>query len=262
MTAGPRLGMLWPVIRPLLFGLLALALCAPAGGCSGGTETGNPPFQAELSYTAYSSAPSLIAVRERGSQAVVDNAWLDLDTVALIRAGSCALAEPAERPVPALGIGDHASGQQHSTRFTLAAGEYCALELPFVLARHDELQSDAPLDLEQHSIMLAGTLADGTPFSLLSAVTPRVRLVADAGSFEITEKDAQTLIAFDVAQWLAALNWDKAVRVDGTIRISANDNPTLLAQFEANLASGIALYRDADGDGQLDELPVRLAHGE
>lgn len=262
MTAAPRLGMLWPVTRPLLLGFLALALCAPAGGCSGGTETGNPPFQAELSYTAYSSAPSLIAVRERASQAVVDSAWLDLDTVALLPAGSCALAQPAQRPVPALGIGDHASGQQHATRFTLAAGEYCALELPFVLARHDELQSDAPADLERHSIMLAGTLADGTPFTLLSAATPRVRLAADAGSFEITEKDPQTLIAFDVAQWLATLNWDEAVRVDGAIRISANDNPALLAQFERNLAGGVALYRDADGDGQLDESPVRLAHGE
>ena len=262
MTRRAWLGMLGPVKRPPIFALLAIALSVPAGGCTGGTETGNPPFQAELSYTAYSSAPSLVAVREPASQVVVDSAWLDLDTVALVGAGNCGRAEPAQGSVPALGIGDHASGEQHATRFTLAGGEYCALDLPFVLARPAELQRGAPADLERHSIMLAGTLADGTPFALLSAATPRVHLAADADSFEITEKGAQNLIAFDVAQWLADMNWAEALRVDGAIRISPEDNPALLAQFESNLARGIALYRDADGDGKLDEMPVRLAHGE
>jgi len=28
-----------------------------------------------------------------------------------------------------------------------------------------------------------------------------------------------------------------------------------------DLARGIALYRDDNGDGKLDELPVQLAHG-
>ena len=262
MTQAPRLGMLGPVVRPAFFGFLATALCALTSGCSSGTETGNPSFQAELSYTAYSSAPSVIGVREPGSRAVVDSAWLDLDTVALIGANSCAQADPTALSVPALGIGDHASGRHNATLFTLAAGQYCALDLPFVLAPPAELQNGVPAELERHSIMLAGALADGTRYTLLSATTPRVRLSADSGSFEISANSAQTLIAFDVAQWLANLDWTGATRIDGAIRISADDNPALLAQFESNLARGIELYRDADGDGKLDDAPVRLAHGQ
>jgi hypothetical protein len=164
--------------------------------------------------------------------------------------------------VPALGIGDHASGQHNATRFAAHRGEYCALDLPLVLAPHDQIQSGVPQDLERHSIMLAGSLSDGTPFTLLSAATPTVRLKADAGSFEISRNHAETLITFDVATWLADLDWASATRVGGAIAISTQDNAALLARFESNLARGIALYRDADGDGKLDDDRVRLAHGE
>ena len=262
MTRGPRLGMLGPVIRLGQRALLTVTLSALAGGCVGGTETGNPPFQAELSYTAYSSAPLLIGVREQGSRAVVESAWLDLGAVALLGAGSCTQPESSTLSVPALGIGDHAAGQHNATRFELTAGEYCALELPFLLASPSAIQNDVPADLDRHSIMLAGELADGTRFTLLSAATPRVRLRADAGSFDINRNQAQTLIAFDVAQWLTGLDWAGATRAEGAIHISADDNPALLAQFESNLARGIALYRDADGDGKIDDVPLRLAHGE
>lgn len=262
MTRKPRLGMLDPVIRLGLRAISLLALSALVSSCIGGTETGNPPFQAELSYTAYSSAPSLIGVREPGGQAVVESAWLDLGTVMLLGAGNCSRPESSALSLPALGIGDHASGQHNATRFELTAGEYCALDLAFELASPSAIQSDVPADLERHSIMLAGELADGTPFTLLSAATPRVRLSADARNFAITEKQPQTLIAFDVAQWLTNLDWAEATRVDGAIRISADDNPALLAQFESNLGRGIALYRDADGNGKLDDPPLRLAHSE
>jgi len=262
VTRARRLGMLRVVLAGQFRGLLALVLCSLSSSCSGGTETGNPPFRAELSYTAYSSTPQLIGVRDPGSKAVVDSAWLDLDTVALVGAGRCGQADPEVLSVPALGVGDHASGQHNATRFTLAAGEYCALDLPFVLAAEDQIQGGVPADLARHSIMLAGSLADGTPFSLLSAATPTVRLAADAGGFEITAEQAQTLITFDVAVWLADLNWAEATRVGGAISISAADNSALLAQFESNLARGVALYRDADGDGKLDANALRLAHGE
>jgi hypothetical protein len=262
VTSGRGLGMLRLVVRSVLRGFFACALGSLVSSCSGGTETGNPTFQAELSYTAYSSAPLLIGLRELGSRAVVDNAWLDLDRVQLLGAGSCADANPPAASAPALGIGDHAAGQHNATRFALSEGEYCALNLPFVLASQDQIQDGVPDDLARHSIMLAGALADGTPFTLLSAKTATVRLLADAGSFEINAEQPQTLIAFDVAAWLADLDWSAAVRVDGTIRISANDNPALLAQFERQLSRGVALFRDADGDGKLDANAMRLATGE
>jgi len=262
VTRRPGLGMLRIVVLRVLQASAALMLCLLAGGCSSGTETGNPPFQAELSYRAISSAAVLIGVRDPGSQAVVESVWLDLDTVALISAGHCAQAAPMEVSVPALGIGDHATGQHNWTQFELAAHEFCALDLPFARAAHGEIRNGVPPALEEHSVMLSGVLADGTPFTLLSAATPTVRLRADAESFEISAEQAKTLITFDVATWIANIDWANATRVDGAIDISANDNPALLAQFESNLARGVALYRDADGDGNLDATPLRLAHGE
>jgi len=262
VTPAPCLGMLRPVTLPRLIALSTLCLATISGGCTGGTETGNPPFKAELSYTAYSSDPTRVGVRAPSTQLVVDNAWLDLDGVALLGTGSCADTTPATLSLPALGIGDHAAGQHNATVFRVASGDYCALEVPFVLAPQSEVGEGAPPDLARHSIMLAGALSDGTPFTLLSASTPRVRLLADAGSFEISAQSSRTLIAFDLAAWLADLNWEQAARVDGVIHISTDENAALLAQFEGQLARGIALYRDEDGDGQLDAQPERLAHGE
>lgn len=260
MTRSRVLGMLRGVSRAVLGLVTCLAVLAPFGGCSGGTETGNPSFQAELSYTAYSSQPLVIGVRQPGSRAVVDSAWLDLDAVVLVNTGSCAAAGPEQVVVPALGVGDHASGKHNLTRFELSTGSYCALDLPFVRVPSGSVQGGQPPELERHSIMIAGALGDGTPFSLLSAATPTAHLTADAGSFEISRSHAETLIAFDVAAWLSNLDWGSAERTDGAIVISADRNPTLLARFEENLTSGVALYRDADGDGKLDADPVRLAH--
>ena len=260
MTRAARLGMLGAVPRSAARACLSVVLWALASGCSSGTETGNPSFQAELSYTANSSMPLAIGVRVPGSQAVVQSAWLDLDTVALIGAGSCDRAEPTVSAVPALGIGDHASGNHNATLFALSAAEYCALDLPFVRAGHGDIHDGVPPDLEQNSIMLAGTLADGTPFTLLSAQARTVRLMADAGSFEISQNQAKTLITFDVATWLADLDWASAQRVDGAISISRADNPELLAQFESQLARGIALYRNCQTALEQAELRVKLLY--
>ena len=239
--------------------LLALAVL-PFSGCSSGTETGNPSFEAELSYAAYSSAPLVVGVRESGTTVTVASAWLDLDRVSLFRAGTCGQAEPSGESVPALGVGDHASGKHNATLFASAAGAYCGLELPFVLVPPGSTVGDQPRSLEQHSIMLSGMLGDGTPFTLLSTATPRLHLLADSGDFEISKEQSQALIAFDVAAWLADLDWASATRQAGAILVSAEENSNLLAQFESNLSAGVALYRDRDGDGKLDATPERLAH--
>ncbi|MEO8900341.1 MAG: hypothetical protein ABI627_02355 [Polyangiaceae bacterium] len=241
-------------------GLFLLAI-GTLSGCSSGTETGNPPFTGELSYTAFSSEPSQVGLPASVSAAVVDNAWLDLDAVGFLSAGSCSAAQPAELVVPALGIGDHAAGNHNVTLFESTATSYCGLDLPFALAAAGELGS-APAALADHSIMIKGTLADGTSFQILSSATPTVHLAADGETFALDAAAARTTIAFDVAVWLSNLDFSSAARVGETISISAQENPALLAQFERNLPGGIALYRDEDGDGKLDVNPVRLAHGE
>ncbi len=262
MTRGAGLCMLRAVPHTLSTLLCSLLVAAPFTGCSGGTETGNPSFQSELSYTAYSSAPRAVGVRSSAAELTVTHAWIDLDAVALVRSGTCATSSPDAVIVPALGIGDHAAGDHNLTRFELTPGAFCELDLPFVRAPRGALTGNVPAELAEHSVMLAGSLADGTTFSLLSSASPVVHLVAETGSFAINQGQAQTLITFDVATWLDGLDWDGATRRDGAIFISDTENAQVLAQFEARLASGVALYRDADGDGKLDTVPERLAHGE
>ena len=262
MTPSIGSSMLRTVLRRLASSVAWIVIAAPIVGCSGGTETGNPSFRFELSYTAYSSAPRVIGLRSEATEATVSNAWLDLDTVALDRAGNCGAASSDVVLAPALGIGDHASGNHNLTRVEVRQGAFCGLDLPFVRAHVDGIVDNVPAELAEHSIMLAGELSNGTKFSLLSSATPTVRLVADAGSFRLDEQHAHTLIAFDVATWLAGLDWSEASLRAGAIFVSAEENAALLRQFEGNLARGVALYRDQDGDGQLDAAPERLAHGE
>jgi len=249
--------------RPIWLSSLGLLILAtgPLSSCSSGTETGNPTFNGALSYTAFSSDPSQVGLPAPGSVAVVENAWLDLDTVSFFAAGSCRTSQPATLLVPALGVGDHAAGKHNVTPFELSAGLFCGLDLPFARAASSDL-AGAPAALADHSILIQGALADGTSFQILSSATPTVHLAADAQAFALDAAAAQTLIAFDVAAWVANLDFASASRVGESITISAQENPSLLAQFERNLAAGVALYRDQDGDGELDATPVRLAHGE
>ncbi len=258
MTWGARAPRLESVLRrSLTLGLVAwgtLTMCA----CSSGTETGNPSFEAALGYTAFSSEPAQVGLPASNADQVVSNAWLDLDAVALVVAGSCGASQPIAVSVPALGVGDHAAGKHNVTRFQLTGATYCELDLPFVQAT--AANADQPVELVDHSLFVRGALADGTPFSILSSATPTVHLSADAGSFSVTEDSPNVLIAFDFAAWLSGLDFASATPENGSIIVSAAQNPSLLARFESNLPLGVALYRDLDGDGKLDLAPVRLAH--
>lgn len=236
---------------------LVLWLAVGASGCAGGTETGNPSFTATLSYTAHSSQPN-VALRAAGAALRVDSVWLDLADVALRADPSCGSSQLDATQVPGLGIGDHATGMHNFTSFDGREERYCSLELPLTRAVES---GPAPNDFAGKSLLLSGGLGDGTPFRIASRKMPTLRLVADGGNFELSREDAHLLVAFDVAAWLAGVELQAAERTDGAISISETENPALLAQFEANLAAGVALYRDA-GDGKLPPSRERLAHAE
>ncbi|HVY25314.1 MAG TPA: hypothetical protein VHB79_02140 [Polyangiaceae bacterium] len=253
MTSAASPGMLGRMCRrlarPWLLGALLL------GGCTSGTETGNPSFGAALSYTGYSSQPDAIGVRQPGSRATVDNAWFDLEQVTVAQRGACGIDGDEVFEIPALGLGDHAAGNHNSTVFEGRPGAFCEVELP--LARVTE--SGAPVALEGHALLLEGTLADGTAFSIVSDATPTVVLSAAAGGFELDAASPDALVAFDFASWLGDIDFDGAQRKNGELVISVAENSELLAAFDARLASGIALYRDRDADGVLDAKPELLA---
>jgi len=239
---------------PCLSLLLGLALA----GCAGGTETGNPSLTGQLSYSGVSSDPAAIGVRRGGGVATVKNAWFALDQVTVSSAGDCGVKGGSGFSVSALGIGDHAAGVHNATDFEATAGAFCSVDLPFVPVAIDDTK--APAELRGHGIVVAGELADGTPFLVESDQAPLVRLQGAANGFELSAAAPNALLAFDFATWLADVDWAAASVDGGRISVSEGSNSELLRKFEGQLAAGVALYRDSDGDGVLDAPPVLLAN--
>lgn len=241
----------------LTFCWVLCALSSPA--CNSGTETGNPSLTGALSYTGYSSKPADFSVRDAGSVANIENAWLDLDSVSVSPDGACGIDGGEAFVVPALGVGDHAAGAHNFTPYAAKAGAFCSVDLPFARVPSGASSGSVPDDLPGNSLLITGTLADGTPFSIASSSTPVVTLRAEGAGFVLSADQADALIAFDFAAWLDGVDFDAAERSDGQIVISADSNSSLLATFEQNLAAGVALYRDRDGDGAIDDDDELLA---
>jgi hypothetical protein len=238
----------------------SLSLLAWGGACSSGTETGNPSLSGALSYTGYSSKPGEYGVREGGSVATVTNAWLDLGAVEVSPQGACGIEDGEPFTVPGLGIGDHAAGNHNSTEYSAPAGRYCTVALPFV--KVPRAASGLPDELLGQSLLIVGTLADGTPFSIASSAAPLIELRASSGGFSLSSEQADAVIAFDFAAWLGPVDFAAAASEDGQIIISESSNVALLEQLEANWAAGVALYRDRDGDGLIDPDAELLARFE
>ena len=115
------------------------------------------------------------------------------------------------------------------------------------------LPDDAPMQLADHSVVLTGTRADGTPFMLMHAEQDELEVVADDGSFEVEDGGPRLLLAFDVAAWMGDVDLANAeVDADGTIRIDDTRNPTLHAAFDLSLECSLDLYFDRDDDGALN----------
>lgn len=239
-----------PHMRLLVASLLGLC------GCTGGTETGNPVVTGSLSYTGYSSAPARYGVGRDAEVARIDSAWFNLTEVT-VSASGCGAPEREGFEIAALGLGDHAAGNHNSTAFEASAGSFCNVELPFAPVASDA--AVGPERLRGHALLLEGTLADGTPFSVLSDAAPSLPLQAEPGGFALTAGRADALVAFDFAVWLGSVSFESATLEDGAIVISATQNSDLLDQFENSLPAGVVLYRDEDADGVLDDEAEELA---
>lgn len=245
--------------------LCVAALLLTAAGCAG-TETGNPSFEGELAYDAYSSEPAVAALREGEQGAVVTQVWLDLGDVTFVDNNHCAAPEAATGHADGLGPGDHAPNAGARTRFWLPIGEYCSVRLPLLRASDDDdLPKGAPDALRGHSIVLEGELPerDGTPFLIASKLEHTFSLVADHASFELGPDTARVLLGFDVAAWLDGIELSaEEPDGDGRVVISEDSRPELLERFEGNLAQGVDVFFDPSGKGRFEDAGARLAHAQ
>jgi len=230
-------------------GLFLAAIAAV--GCSGcaGTETGNP-FQVELRADAHSSDPAAVAVGDGGA-VVVTEAWLALDSIRLSPSGDC--VGSVSMGSADFGTADHAAEGAVLSVFEVPEGAYCRALVPFVPAAAP-LPAGAPPELEGSSVVITGELAaSATPFRLVSRFDRMIAVQAVGDGFLLAPDQPALFLGFDVATWLGALDLAGAeVDGDGVVVIDDGSNADLLSEFEADLAAGIELYRDLDGDGSVD----------
>ncbi len=248
MTPARALGKLGAMLVRSRLALISVVATVVAG-CSGGTETGNPPVSGALSYVGFSSEPARIGVRDGGEELTVRQSWLDLDRVSFSTRGGCGLSEAATLTLPGIGVGDHAAGNHVVTSFESTPAAFCRVELPFVRA---DAPTSGPSELAGNSVLLLAELADGTPVSIASSSTPIVELAAGDSGFRGDAGRARVLLAFDFATWLDGLDFGAAERSDGAIWIDRERNTALLEAFEGRLSRGVSLHADGDGDGTLD----------
>jgi hypothetical protein len=135
------------------------------------------------------------------------------------------------------------------------------MQVPWVLAEDDGL---VPAGVVGTAIYLAGQTGAGTDFVLQSTLTATVTVSAVDESFFLSPESGSLFLGFDLATWLSGVDLDNAVvEGDGSILIDAATNADLLAIFDSNVAAGLELYRDLDGNGRPDGVDdVVLARGQ
>ena len=183
---------------------------------------------------------------------VVDALWLVVGETRFVDVAACDEPQMVAPQVTALGGLDHAAAMFTERAVELEHDAFCSVGVR-LQPSGDPLPAGAPPELAGASIVVLGRLPDDTSFVIVSRVDTEYELRASGGRFDMSETDDGVFLGFDVAAWLADLDLASGTPgVDGRIRIDADDNPDLLAAFEARIGSGLELYRDNDHDGRPD----------
>lgn len=244
----------------LRFTLACFVLIPWFPGCVG-TETGNPTITAEFALNTHSSAPELVSLREGDAPLVATEVWLSLGEIDLREGESCADPEQQFSSLP-LGAADHAHPEAAFTDLELPAGDYACMSAA-ILPVQDNLPDEAPAELEGQSILIRAVFEGTTPVTVVTDVAFEVPILAFAGSYSLESDQAAFFLGFDVAKWLAPLDFENAeLESDGSLRVSPTENLSLYEAFLSNVPGGLEIYRDADSDGVLDENAELLGTGE
>lgn len=221
-------------IRTFCFALTALATA-----CSG-TDVGNPTV--DVDFALLQTAPTL----------TVEQAWLAVERVRLRSDAACS-GETEEEYQGPFAVDLLAAGAPRGLAdLEIAAGGYCSFEFKWQ-AFSSGLPADAPDELAEASVFIAGRTAEDVPFVLRSARDDEFRLDAVAGSFSIDEATAALFVALDTTSLFNGVEFAAgAVDANGTLTIDGEQNTALLEAFNINLRAAARLFADQDGNGELD----------
>jgi hypothetical protein len=217
-----------------LFAAFACAAC-------GGPETGMPIDSSvtSVALTATSTDEDVIAIRSESAGLSVDEVGLSLRTLEIV---------PCEEDAAPLAHVDYpvdlAVDPPARASFESGVDDYCSMRLDVSASTDAE-----PAALEGLAVHLFGVRSDDVRFEIRSALDFELVLATPSGA----DFGAKNLaLGFDLAVWLAGIDIGEATLTDGVALVDSDANAELLAEFEANTASAVALYVDADRDGVLD----------
>lgn len=219
------------------FPLFVVIACTACGGPEDAMPIDSSVVGVAL--TATSTDEDAIAIRSESASVSVDEVGLSLRTLEIVPCASdAAPLAHADYPV------DLAVDPPARASFESGVSDYCTMRLD--VARSEDAE---PAALEGLAVHLFGERSDDVPFEIRSARGFELTLETPSGS----DFGAKHLaLGFDLAAWVAGVDLDAATVTDGVALVSSDSNPELLDAFEANTASAVALYVDADRDGVLD----------
>lgn len=235
-----------------------LCLLGALSACTA-TETGNPVTSTEMALTSHTSDPAVAGFDPAPDSVVIDALWLGLGDLRFVLNDVCDDIGDTRIDLPGPHIEELAAGPAALPMFDLDEGAYCRVRVPLERVRLP-LPAGAPPELEDHSVLVSGVSAAGTPFVLRSRITPEADVRSRGAPFAIDDARRSLVLSFDVAVWFADVDLDAgAVGVDGVLRIDDGENTDLLDAVETKLEEALELYDDVNGDGDRDDGDLRLA---
>jgi hypothetical protein len=133
-------------------------------------------------------------------------------------------------------------------------GRYSRVELILERLDVEEVpEGISPADpIIGHSFYLGGTRQDGTPF-LASLNLSEELFLESTNGFDLGQNGPTHLfLAFDLSSWFAGVDLDSAQVSGATIYIDEANNTELLDLLKENVKDSADLFRDQNGDGNLD----------
>jgi hypothetical protein len=234
--------------------MLVSAWLVAGCGPQGGTDVGNGRT-VKLELRGYEQPPLTGAQSITTQDGVfIEAVWVAIDRIRFVPAANCEEAETEidiDGPFVADLVGQGVIGG--GPMFAVGSDTFCELKVGFHTL--DTAVSGAPAELADRSIFVRGQRADGESFTVQSRLNERLELESkDATGFALPAGANPLLLAYEVGSWVQALDLD-SLGV-GPIVIDEDNNSDRLEPFEDAVKDSMRLFRDGDGDGDLDPLEI------